>query len=120
MATAFVYDPIFLEHLTPARHPEAPRRAAAILEQLERLGWLDRPDVLRLAPRPATQDELAAVHTREYIQSVAEAVQAGTRRLEAETYLSPRSYDAALMAAGAPLVALDAMLDGRVRNGYTL
>jgi acetoin utilization deacetylase AcuC-like enzyme len=120
MTTAFVYDPIFLEHQPPSKHPESPKRAAAIYDQLERLGWLDRPDVLRLAPRPATEDELAAVHTREYIHSVEEAVRAGTRRIETETYLSARSYDAALMAAGAPLVALDALMDGRARNGYAL
>jgi acetoin utilization deacetylase AcuC-like enzyme len=120
MPTVFVYDPIFLEHRPPTRHVESPRRVEAIVNQLERLHWLDRPDVLRLTPRPATEDELAAVHTRDYIHSVAEAAQSGVRRLDVDTYLSPRSYEAALMAAGASLVALDAMLDGRARNGYAL
>jgi acetoin utilization deacetylase AcuC-like enzyme len=120
MTTAFVYDALFLEHQPPAAHPESPKRAEAIFAQLERLGWLDGPDVLRLVPRPATEDELAAVHTREYIRSVEEAVLSGKRRLEAETYVSARSYEAALLAAGAPLVALDAMLAGRAQNGYAL
>lgn len=120
MATAFVYDPIFLEHHTPARHVESPRRVEAVFAQLERLHWLDRPDVLRLAPRPATEDELAAVHTRDHIRSIAAAAQAGGKRLDADTFVSSRSYEVALMAAGAPLVALDALLDGRARNGYAL
>jgi len=120
MATAFIYDPIFLEHLTPARHVESPRRVKAIYDQLEQLHWLDRPDVLRLAPRPATEDELAAVHTREYIRSIAEASKAGGGRLDADTSVSERSYEVALMAAGAPLVALDALLAGQARNGYAL
>jgi acetoin utilization deacetylase AcuC-like enzyme len=120
MATAFVYDPLFLEHRPPARHVESPRRVEAVYAQLERLGWLDRPDVLRLAPRPATEDELAAVHTREHIRAMAEAAQAGGKRLDADTFVSERSYEVALLAAGASLVALDAILDGRARNGYAL
>ena len=120
MATVFVYDPIFLEHQPPARHVESPRRVEAVYAQLERLGWLDRPDVLRLPPRPATEDELAAVHTREHIRAMAAASQAGGKRIDADTVVSARSYEVALMAAGAPLVALDAILDGRARNGYAL
>ena len=71
MATAFVYDPIFMEHRPPSKHVESPQRVEAIFAQLERLHWLDRPDVLRLEPRPATEDELAAAHTREHIRAMA-------------------------------------------------
>jgi acetoin utilization deacetylase AcuC-like enzyme len=120
MTTVFVYDPIFLEHQPPASHPEKPQRVEAIVAQLERLHWLDRPEVLRLAPRPASVDELAAVHEREYIHSIEEKAKAGVRKLDVDTYLSPRSYEVALMAAGAPLVALDAILEGRAHNGYAL
>ncbi len=120
MTTVFVYDPIFLEHRPPARHVESPRRLEAVVAQLERLRWLDRPDVLRLAPRPATESELAAVHTYDYIRSIEEKAKSGGGRLDADTYLSPRSYEVAVMAAGAPLVALDAILGGQARNGYAL
>src|SRR5690348_7536174 len=120
MTTVFVYDPIFLEHQPRTTHPENPQRVEAIVAQLERLHWLDRPEVLRLAPRPATVDELAAVHEREYIRSIEEKVNAGVRKLDVDTYLSPRSYEVALMAAGASLVAIDAILEGRARNGYAL
>ena len=120
MTTAFVYDPIFLEHQPRTTHPETPQRVEAIVAQLERLHWLDRPEVLRLAPRPASVDELAAVHEREYIRSIEEKANAGVRKLDVDTYLSPRSYEVARMAAGAPLVAIDAILEGRARNGYAL
>ncbi len=42
------------------------------------------------------------------------------RSFATEVYLSPGSYQAALLAAGAPLVALDAIGEGRARNGYAL
>ena len=120
MTTAFVYDPLFLEHRPPATHPESPKRVEAIVAQLERLHWLDRPEVLRLAPRLATIDELATVHDRDYIRSIEQQSQQGVRKLDADTYLSPRSYEVARLAAGAPLVALDAILGGRAQNGYAL
>ena len=42
MTTALVYDPIFLEHITPPSHPEQPERLSRAIEVLEALGWLER------------------------------------------------------------------------------
>jgi len=120
MTTALLYDPIFLEHLTPRRHPESPQRLQAAMQMLEALGWLNREGLVQLRPRPATVDELALVHDRAYIASIAEAAAAGGRRLDPDTYVSPRSYDAACMAAGASLVAIDAILAGEIDNAYAL
>ena len=73
MTTALVYDPIFLEHLTPSKHPERPERAEIAIKMLEALEWLERDGLVQLSPRAATLDELAMVHEREYIQEVKEA-----------------------------------------------
>jgi acetoin utilization deacetylase AcuC-like enzyme len=42
------------------------------------------------------------------------------RKLANEVFVSPASWRAATLAAGAPLVALDAIGEGRARNGYAL
>ncbi|HEX8874408.1 MAG TPA: histone deacetylase, partial [Nitrosospira sp.] len=68
MTTALIYDPIFLEHITPENHPERPERLKTAMDVLQALNWLDREGLVQLAPRAATEDELAAVHEREYIQ----------------------------------------------------
>jgi acetoin utilization deacetylase AcuC-like enzyme len=120
MTTALLYDPIFLEHLTPPGHPESPQRLKAAMDMLQALGWLQREGLVQLRPRPATLDELAAVHDRQYIASIAEAAQAGGRRIDADTAISPRSYDVARMAAGAALVAIDAIMAGEIVNAYAL
>ncbi|HEY7419704.1 MAG TPA: hypothetical protein VH593_31275, partial [Ktedonobacteraceae bacterium] len=70
MTTALVYDPIFLEHITPPRHPERPLRVEWAWQVLEALNWLNREGLLMLAPRAASVDEIVAVHDREYIQEV--------------------------------------------------
>src|SRR5260221_2369569 len=130
MTTALIYDPIFLEHITPATHPDQPGRLEAAMRVLEMLDWLHRDGLVQLAPRAATEDELATVHNREYIQEVKEAARiaakeeaAGgrkTRFFATDTYVSAKSYEAAIKAAGAPLTAIDAIMNGEVENAYCL
>ena len=64
MTTALIYDPIFLEHLTPKNLPERPQRLEMAMKVLEALHWLERDGLVQMAPREALEDELAAVHDR--------------------------------------------------------
>lgn len=130
MTTALIYDPIFMEHLTPRMHPERPQRVEAAIKTIEALGWLEREGLVQLAPRAASVDELAAVHDRAYIQAVeemshlvaAEEEHGGrrSRYFAPETYVSARTYEAALKAAGASLTAIDALLNGEIDNAFCL
>jgi len=129
MTTALIYDPIFLEHITSVNHPERPERIQVAYAILEELGWLTRTGLVQLAPRAATIDELTAVHDRAYVLDVQEAAQRvearpqDTRRtafFATDTYVSAQSYEAAKRAAGAPLTALDAMMQGDIKNAYCL
>jgi acetoin utilization deacetylase AcuC-like enzyme len=130
MTTALIYDPIFLEHITPHKHPERWQRVKVVMEMLEALNWLKRDGLVQLAPRAATIEELAAVHEREYIQEVEaasyqaeqEEARSGRQTLffATDTYVSAKSYEAALKAAGAPLVAIDAVMKGEIDNAYCL
>ena len=60
MTTALIYDPIFLEHITPRNHPERPQRLEMAMKVLEALNWLERDGLVQMAPRAASEDELAA------------------------------------------------------------
>src|SRR2546426_11941715 len=130
MTTALIYDPIFLEHLTPKMHPERPQRLEMAMKVLEALNWLQRDGLVLMAPRSASEDELALVHDRSYIHLVRSSTERVaideyhgghyTRFFATDTYISARSYDAALKAAGAPLTAIDAIMNGQVDNAYCL
>ncbi len=124
MTTALIYDDIFLEHLTPSFHNESPERLRAIMRLLDERGVLAHPDLHRLAPRPATDDELAAVHTRRYIASIAEAAAQARpgfpTMLESDTFVSSRSDEVARMAAGAAMVGVDAVMTGQAANAFAL
>jgi acetoin utilization deacetylase AcuC-like enzyme len=124
MTTALIYDDIFLEHETPAWHSENAGRLRAVMALLEERGLLAHPNLRRLAPRPATDDELAAVHGREYIASVAAAAAQARPGyltcLDPDTFVGPRSAEVARVAAGAALVGIDAVMAGEVDNAFAL
>lgn len=64
-----------------------------------------------LEPRPATDDDLARVHTREHIAGIV-AVRGRATMIDEDTFTSPDSDDIARLAAGAVLTAVDHVLDG--------
>jgi len=117
LTTAYVYDPIYLEHDFPS-HPENARRLQRILEMLEEEDLLGR--LTRLNPRPATDAELERVHAPEHVARVRQVARSGGGNLDADTYVAPRSYDAALMAAGGLVRAVEAVLAGEIDNAFAL
>jgi acetoin utilization deacetylase AcuC-like enzyme len=117
MDTAYVYHPVYLEHNQPS-HPENARRLTRILETLEEQGILARLRLLE--PRPATQDELLRVHTQRHIASVRHVAERGGGHMDMDTYVSPRSFEAALMAAGGVIRAVEGVLSGEIPNAFAL
>jgi acetoin utilization deacetylase AcuC-like enzyme len=58
--------------------------------------------------RPATVDEIAAVHDREYVEAVRHLSSRGQPTLlDMDTLCTATTYEAALLAAGAAIVALE-------------
>ncbi|MBN1955633.1 MAG: histone deacetylase [Anaerolineae bacterium] len=117
MKTAYIYHPVYLAH-DLAGHPENARRLESIMALLGEQGVLGR--LVAVEPRPATGAELQRVHTPSYIELVRQVAGRGGGRLDADTYVSARSYDAACMAAGGLLAAVDALLAGDIDNGFAL
>ncbi|HIP87402.1 MAG TPA: histone deacetylase [Anaerolineales bacterium] len=117
MSTGYVYHPIYLEH-NLSSHPENARRLERIMEMLEDAGVLAR--LTPIEPRPATEEELERVHTPALIAQVRRMAERGGGYLDPDTYTNARSYDAALMAAGGLLAAVEAIFSGEIENGFAL
>ncbi len=117
MTTGYVYEEVFLEHDQPY-HPENARRLQRVLAVLQREGVLS--EMCHLPARLATLDELRLVHSDSLITYVQRVAAAGGGNLDPDTYVSARSYDAALMAAGGTIRAVEAILGGEVDNAIAL
>lgn len=115
--TGLLLDSIYGQHVPGEGHPERPERLEAVSSALERAGMIMQME--RIRPRPATDDELAAVHSREYIAIARRDTSRGARMLSTgDTNLGPRSLEVGLQAAGGVLNAVDAVFDGRVKNTF--
>ncbi len=101
------YDPLFIEHET-GEHPENKRRLIVAKSVLEQSGL----DIEWTSPEPAPVTAIERVHDRSYIERVRHMAEDGGGWLDADTAVSPRSYDAALMAAGAGLLATERAVAG--------
>jgi acetoin utilization deacetylase AcuC-like enzyme len=115
--TLLYTDPIFLEHDT-GTHPERAQRLRQVTAHLRRTGLEQKCQVVE-CPQ-ATVEDLAAVHGTDYIASVAEFARQGGGRIEADTVLSPRSYDAAACAAGAVCDAVRQVVAGPDKRALCL
>jgi acetoin utilization deacetylase AcuC-like enzyme len=105
-----LYDhPAFREHDAGPDHPERPARLDAARRGIKEAGL--EPRLQLLPPRPASRDELRAVHSAAHIDRVA-ATEGRTYRFDPDTQAGPRSYAAALLAAGSVVDAVDRVLAG--------
>jgi len=117
MKTGFVFDEIYLKHDTGAGHPERPDRLRAIVKRLKDDGMMER--LVQIAAAPAPLEWITAIHTPQYVEEVRKANAAGGRVLDlGDTPVSADSYQAALMAAGGVLQAVDAVMAGKVASAF--
>jgi len=62
-----------------------------------------------LAPRPATREELERVHPAVYLDAIERFCRNGGGRIDADTAANAKSWDVAVLAAGAGLAAVEAL-----------
>jgi acetoin utilization deacetylase AcuC-like enzyme len=114
--TLLITDPQMVRHDPGTGHPESPSRLARILDVFQKhpvSGCEMR------APRKATRQELLLAHDPGHIERLSQLA-GDDGRLDPDTAMSPGSYDAALLAAGAGAMAVEEVLTGRASNAFAL
>jgi len=121
MSTRLYEHPIFLEHITPEGHPERSDRLRSLNIALE------HPNFARLERRDAPQaneDAILLAHPEEHLAFVmrsipdAEDGEGQINQLEADTYASPKSLQAALTGVGGAMAAVDDVFTGAADNVF--
>jgi acetoin utilization deacetylase AcuC-like enzyme len=109
--TTIYTHPAALLHDTGDGHPEGAARLHALETILK--------EYPQIEAQPATQDQLLRAHPLHHIQMIEEATPpSGLSALDGDTILSPHSFDAALLAAGAACQAVDDVIAGRTQAAF--
>jgi acetoin utilization deacetylase AcuC-like enzyme len=116
MPTLITTDVRCLDHHPGPGHPESPARLATLLRDLSREPI---PGTEVRSPRLATDAELIAAHSPTYVAQL-RALAGRAVQLDPDTVLSPGSFTAALLAAGAAVEAVDEVWHGRAQNAFAL
>ncbi|MEM8812967.1 MAG: histone deacetylase family protein [Pseudomonadota bacterium] len=116
MTTLLVHHPCFLEHVNPIGHPERPDRLRALDRVLED----ERFQLLARVEAPSGDREmLCAGHPEAYIDTIAAAAPSeGLIRIDADTTMSPGSWEAAVRAVGGACHAVDEVVQGLAKNAF--
>jgi len=117
MTTAYVTHPDCLRHEMGPGHPEAPERLIAVNAEMRSGGLLES---LRCLEAPLVADaNLKRVHRAAYVDLIFEQAPAeGYLQLDPDTAMNEYSLAAARRAAGAGLLAVDELLEGRAVNAF--
>jgi histone deacetylase 6 len=118
MTTGLVYDDRFLLHRAPYEHPEHPGRLEAIRDHLAARGLLDRCQIV--PAREASDEELAAVHSRSLIDAVRATGRHDFTQLDPDTYACRDSATVARLAAGSLAELAQRVVRGDLANGLAL
>ncbi|HZE97862.1 MAG TPA: SUMF1/EgtB/PvdO family nonheme iron enzyme [Planctomycetota bacterium] len=120
LPTGFVTADICLQHKTGEGFPERPARLEAIVKRLSDRGLIAK--LTSLTPVASPVDAIKACHSEAYIERVKKACEGLGEKVgqldSGDTPISAKSYEAAVTAVGGVLSAVDAVMDGKVRNAF--
>jgi acetoin utilization deacetylase AcuC-like enzyme len=116
---ALFYDSYMLQHRPHSHSPERPDRLKAIIDLLEKSSLHDHLQMMSV--RKAETFELERVHDHAYIERAEQEIKNGSRILDdPDTTVSSNSWDAALMAAGASIGAVEYALSGPGKRSFAV
>ncbi len=109
------WNSIMAEHKTGA-HPECPARLLQVGKVLESGGWMSQ--CTRPTWKPATLEQLSRVHQTAYLKELPKWCESNAGRVEEDTVVSERSFEAASIAAGAACDAVERVVAGQDKTAF--
>lgn len=116
---------VFMEHITGENHPESPQRVEAIENALTQANLMNKENTIK--PRQATKDEISLCHDKSYQEELERQIEKQRKKgsivstfdtsewkvdhVPGDFQMSPHTLNTSLYAAGAPLTAIEYILD---------
>jgi len=117
VSTLLLHHTSYLDHLTPSGHPERPDRIRAIDRILEHENF--QPLERDVAPMGSVSD-IARVHPMAYVDQLhVLSPEEGLARVDADTTMSPGTWEAALRGVGGACRAVDEVVAKKVSNAFS-
>jgi acetoin utilization deacetylase AcuC-like enzyme len=113
-----IYDPRYLKHDTGV-HPENARRLESILRALDSDEHLSKK-LVRSIPHPASNEDISRCHEEQLIAHIESACERDEGYLDADTRISPESFEVARLAAGAAVSAVDTVMAAEGARAFGL
>lgn len=126
MSSAFIYSDDFRGYSFSPDHPFNQLRVTLTYDLLQKGGFISPSQII--SPRMATDEEIAYIHTEEYINAVKRAGEGKLEKSIAMTYglgtedtpMFPNMHEASALLVGGTLTAVDAVLSGKVKHALNL
>lgn len=100
----------------PPGHPERPERLKAVEQALEAERFAA---LIRVEAPLGTLAQVALCHPAGYAEAlIASAPASGFVQIDADTLISPGTFEAALRAVGGAVLAVDEVMTGRARSAF--
>lgn len=115
--TAFLYDPVYMEHETEWGHPESAVRLSAIHNRIKSADYYK--DLIQVGTANGDYRLIESIHSKEYFERVRNEIHSGTMYLDSmDTSVCARSFDVALMAVGGAVKMCDTIMKGTADCGF--
>ena len=116
--TAIIYHEDYLKHRQAAGHPERKERLAETINLFRDKGVFKSADLL--TPKPAKEEDLLRVHTKEHVDCIKNLSLAGGGMLTLDTMVNPDTYEIAKLAACGVILAGECVMQNKYKNSYAL
>ena len=116
MVTRYYEHAVFKEHITPPGHPERIDRLRALEAALTAEQF---NDLERIQAPQANDHKVCLAHPKEFLDRIKNEIPTvGLVRIDGDTVVSPRSFDAAMHGVGGILAGVDDVFSGQADNVF--
>ncbi|MBN2229898.1 MAG: histone deacetylase [Candidatus Thorarchaeota archaeon] len=120
MVTDLVYHESFVKHEMSIGHPESPDRLRSAMRYINDRGLFEGSGLTLLNPTPVKLEEVYQIHGERYLQSIKERSERGGGFYTLDTEVNAHTYNAAILAAGGGINAVDRIMMGISDNAFVL